>query len=73
MTSFYDRLEAGLSEKIEGVLVAMGNHEMRGPTSSQWEDSPGGVNAHFPIISASYLENNARYMGENDDKLYYDQ
>ena len=73
MTSFYDRLEAGLSEKTEGVLVAMGNHEMRGPTSSQWEDSPGGVNAHFPIISASYLENNARYMGENDDKLYYDQ
>lgn len=72
MTKFYEKLVAGLGEETEGVFVCMGNQEMRGPTSSQWEDRPEGVNAHYPIISASCLENNGKYMGEQTDKVYYD-
>ena len=53
------------------TLIALGNHDVRGP-SSYWEDWPNGENAYWSTIYNLYMENNGQYMPDTDGKTYYD-
>lgn len=55
------------------VLVTMGNHDVRGPQSSNWEDVPTGINAWWNNAYTWYMRNNADFMpSDTNGKTYFD-
>lgn len=56
----------------EKNLIALGNHDVRG-SQGQWNKDETVESAYWQTAKTLYLENNARYMPENDGKVYFDR
>lgn len=73
MKVFYDILEAFNPVEAGQTMIALGNHDMRGPDWGIWESFPAGVNAYYETIYNSYMQYNQKYMPDTDGAPYYDR
>ena len=73
MEVFYSILEKYNPVKPEQTMIALGNHDMRGPDSSVWETDPQEPNAYWETIYGLYMEYNQNYMPDTDGRVYYDR
>ena len=70
---FYDILEEYNPVEPEQTMIALGNHDMRGPDSSAWETDPQEPNSYWETIYGLYMEHNQKYMPDTEGKVYYDR
>lgn len=55
------------------VMITLGNHDVRGTSSADWNKDETVISKYWPTAKALYLERNARYMPDTDGKLYFDR
>ena len=72
VTAFFKILKEYNPVEAGKTMIALGNHDVRGP-SAYWEDVPSEpCNAYWPTAYELYMENNAEYMPETNGKTYFD-
>lgn len=72
VTAFFNVFKEYNPVKSGKVMIALGNHDVRGP-GADWEDVPSKPhNAYWPTAYQLYMENNEEYMPETDGKTYFD-
>lgn len=57
----------------EQVIITLGNHDVRGSNSADWNKDETVISKYWPTAKALYLEKNARYMPDTDGKVYFDR
>ncbi|MDR0925870.1 MAG: DNRLRE domain-containing protein, partial [Hungatella sp.] len=55
------------------VIMALGNHDVRGYNSADWNKDETVISAYWPTAKALYLKKNKRYMPNNGEALYFDR
>ncbi|ADL05163.1 polysaccharide lyase family 8 super-sandwich domain-containing protein [Lacrimispora saccharolytica] len=55
------------------VIITLGNHDVRGYHSADWNKDESVISAYWPAAKALYLKNNKRYMPGNGQSLYFDK
>lgn len=55
------------------VIMALGNHDVRGFNSADWNKDETVISAYWPTAKALYLKHNKRYMPGNGETLYFDR
>ena len=73
MKVFYDILDAYNPVGDDQTMIALGNHDVRDPNSSDWETHPVESNAYWSTIYNLYMEHNSKYMPDTQGKTYYDR
>lgn len=73
MGVFYNIMDAYNPVGDEQTLIALGNHDVRGPNSGDWEAAPTEPNVYWNTIYNLYMDKNRRYMPETDGAVYYDR
>ncbi len=68
--AFYQVLKEHHPLENGKTLIALGNHDVRGPSS--WEDWPEGEGSYWSTVYRLYMEHNAQYMPETNGKTYFD-
>lgn len=53
------------------TMIALGNHDVRGP-QQYWETDPAGINGYWPTAYELYMSNNKEYMPDTEGKTYFD-
>ncbi len=70
--SFYEATAANNPVPDEKTLILLGNHDVRGPNSDDWNKDPARDTAYWATAKELYLTNNAPYMpAEDKETLYY--
>lgn len=73
MEVFYEILDAYNPAAADKTLVALGNHDVRGPNSGDWQERPTDPNPYWETIYSLYMKYNEKYMPKNDGAVYYDR
>ena len=68
---FYQALGENQPMTDDRVLVALGNHDVRGSSTSDW--AQGENNPYWETAYPLYMQYNQKYMGETDGKTYFDR
>jgi 3',5'-cyclic AMP phosphodiesterase CpdA len=55
------------------VIMTLGNHDVRGYNSADWNKDETVISAYWPAAKALYLKKNKRYMPNNGEALYFDR
>ncbi len=55
------------------VIMTLGNHDVRGYNSADWNKDETMISPYWPTAKALYLKNNKRYMPDNGGTLYFDR
>lgn len=55
------------------VFMTLGNHDVRGSNSADWNKDETIVSPYWPTAKALYLKKNKRYMPDNGGALYFDR
>ena len=71
--AFNDILKAHLPVNDDRVMITLGNHDVRGPNSGDWQTTPGNPNAYWETAYDLYMKHNSDYMPETGGKTYYDR
>lgn len=73
MKVFYDIMDTYNPVGDEQTMIALGNHDVRGPNSSNWETHPIEPNTYWDTIYNLYMKYNSKYMPDTQGKTYYDR
>lgn len=55
------------------VIMTLGNHDVRGYNSADWNKDETVISAYWPTAKALYLNKNKRYMPNNGETVYFDR
>lgn len=55
------------------VMITLGNHDVRGSNSADWNKDETVVSKYWPTAKKLYLDRNAKYMPNSDGRLYFDR
>ena len=55
------------------VFMTLGNHDVRGSNSADWNRDETVVSAYWPTAKSLYLERNKKYMPNEGETLYFDR
>lgn len=70
---FYNILASFNPVANDKTLIALGNHDVRGINSVDWNKDPNIESSYWKTAYSLYMKHNAPYMPETNGKVYYDR
>lgn len=71
--AMYQIMEQYSPVSDDKVMITLGNHDVRGTSSAQWNRDENVESSYWQTAKKLYLENNAKYMPNNGETLYFDR